>query len=46
VRSQKKRLRANKSGRWAAYKQWSESPRNQSGRQGKGLWRKGLAEEL
>jgi len=24
---------------------WSESPWNQSGRKGKGLWRKGFAEE-
>jgi len=24
---------------------WSESPRNQSGRKGKCLWRKGFAEE-
>jgi len=24
---------------------WSESPCNQSGRKGKGLWRKGFAEE-
>jgi len=24
---------------------WSESPLNQSGRKGKGLWRKGFAEE-
>jgi len=24
---------------------WSESPRNQSGSKGKGLWRKGFAEE-
>jgi len=24
---------------------WSESLRNQSGRKGKGLWRKGFAEE-
>jgi len=24
---------------------WSESPWNQSGRKGKGLWRKGVAEE-
>jgi len=24
---------------------WSESPRNQSGRKGKGLWRKGFTEE-
>jgi len=25
---------------------WSESPWNQSGRKGKGLWREGFAEEL
>jgi len=38
---------ANKSSRWAEYKhiKWFEGPWTQSGRKGKGLWRKGFAEK-